>query len=76
MEQITSPILESLVRKSLACKSIFIGVLVVYGCSNILKLFENDYIFKKIICIIFTKDLFCSAKIFFPDSALVIWSSN
>ena len=36
-----------------------------YGCSNVAKLFEKKHIFKKKICMIFTKNLFFSVKIFF-----------
>ena len=39
---------------------------VEYGSSNVAKLFEkNIYIFKKKICLIFTKNVFFSVKIFF-----------
>ena len=36
-----------------------------YGCSNVAKLFEKKHIFKKKICMIFSKNLFFSVKIFF-----------
>ena len=39
--------------------------LVIYGCSNVAKLFEKKYVFKKKICMIFTKILFFSVNFFF-----------
>ena len=35
-----------------------------YGSSNVTKLFEKNYVFKKKICMIFKKSLFFSVKIF------------
>ena len=48
-----------------------------YGCSNVAKLFEEYiYIFNKKICMIFTKTLLSSVKIFFFFNEIIDLKRN
>ena len=41
-----------------------------YGCSNVAKLFEKNYIFKKKICVFYKNFIFLSENLFFSSKVM------